>query len=166
MFGYFTAAAWTYAIDPRRYRVDLKSYEFIGSQPGNAVYYVRADTEPGIKDAADIMQAKGLVAGGLSADSSKDILIRLTLDMLGLPYRYVTGYRSNTAARLALQRDEINFFSETTPGLFQRGRPEHDQEGIGGPGLVRPQLRRPDLQRAEGDGRLIGRCRSTSSTGR
>src|SRR6201990_3141227 len=32
MFGYFTAAAWTYATDPSAYRVDLKSYEFIGSQ--------------------------------------------------------------------------------------------------------------------------------------
>src|SRR5204862_3181478 len=53
MFGYFTAAAWTYATDPSSFRVDLKSYEFIGSQPGNSVYYVRADTEPGIKDAAD-----------------------------------------------------------------------------------------------------------------
>ena len=36
MFGYFTAAAWTYATDPSAYRVDLKSYEFIGSQPGNS----------------------------------------------------------------------------------------------------------------------------------
>ena len=156
MFGYFTAAAWTYATDPSAYRVDLKSYEFIGSQPGNSVYYVRADTEPGIKDAADVMKAKGLVAGGLSADASKDILIRLALDMLGLPHRYVTGYRSNSAARLALQQNEINFFSETTAGLFQRGQSEHDGEGAGGSGLVRPELRRRDLQRAQGDGRLSG----------
>ena len=34
---------------------------------------------PGMTSAADIMQAKGLVTGGLAADSSKDILIRLTL---------------------------------------------------------------------------------------
>jgi tripartite-type tricarboxylate transporter receptor subunit TctC len=130
MFGYITAAAWSYATDPAAFRVDLKSYEFIGFQPGNAVYYVRADTEPGIKDGADIMQAKGLVAGGLSADSSKDILIRLMLDMLGLPYRYVTGYRSNTAARLALQQNEINFFSETTPAYFSVVDPSMTKKGL------------------------------------
>jgi tripartite-type tricarboxylate transporter receptor subunit TctC len=118
MAGYVTAVAWPYVIDPTSFRVDLKSYEFIGSQPGNSVYYVRSDAEPGIKEASDIMKAKSLVAGGLSADSSKDLLIRLQLDMLGLPYRYVTGYRSNTAARLALQRNEVNFFSETTPAYF------------------------------------------------
>ena len=130
MFGYFTAAAWTYATDPSAYRVDLKSYEFIGSQPGNSVYYVRADTEPGIKDATDVMKAKGLVAGGLSADASKDILIRLALDMLGLPHRYVTGYRSNSAARLALQQNEINFFSETTPAYFSVVNPSMTAKGL------------------------------------
>jgi tripartite-type tricarboxylate transporter receptor subunit TctC len=130
MFGYVTATAWPYVIDPATFRVDFKSYEFIASQPGNAVYYVRADAEPGIKDPADIMKAKGLVAGGLSADSSKDILIRLQLDMLGLPYRYVTGYRSNTAARLALQQNEVNFFSETTPAYFSVVDPSMTKKGL------------------------------------
>jgi putative tricarboxylic transport membrane protein len=118
MFGYVTATAWPYVIDPSSYRVDMKTYEFVGSQPGNAVYFVKTDTEPGMKNGADLLQAKGLVAGGLSVDSSKDILIRSQLDMLGLKYKYVTGYRSNTAARLAFQRGEVNFFSETTPAYF------------------------------------------------
>jgi tripartite-type tricarboxylate transporter receptor subunit TctC len=130
MFGYITAAAWSYLTDPAAFRVDLKSYEFVGFQPGNAVYYVRADAEPGIKEATDIMQARGLVAGGLSADSSKDILIRLALDMLGLQYRYVTGYRSNTTARLALQQNEINFFSETTPAYFSVVDPSMTKKGL------------------------------------
>ena len=130
MFGYLTGAAWSYAIDPAAFRVDFKSYEFIGFQPGNVVYYLRADTEPGIKDAADIMTAKGLVAGGLSVDSSKDILIRSMLDMLALEYRYVTGYRSNTQARLALQQNEINFFAESTPAYFSVVDPSMTKKGL------------------------------------
>ena len=129
MAGYVTAVAWPYVIDPASFRVDFKSYEFIGSQPGNAVYYVRADAEPGMKEGADVMKAKGLVAGGLSIDSSKDLLIRLQLDMLGLSYRYVTGYRSNTAARLALQRGKVNFFSETTPAYFSVVEPSMVKTG-------------------------------------
>jgi hypothetical protein len=35
-----------------------------------------------------------------------------------VPYRYVTGYRSSSTARLALQRGEIHLHSETTPGFF------------------------------------------------
>jgi hypothetical protein len=68
-----------------------------------------------MKDATDIIKAQGLVAGGLNADNSKDLLIRLTLDMLGVPYKYVTGYRSSQSARLALQRGEIHFYSESPP---------------------------------------------------
>ena len=40
----------TTSIDPAAYRVDFKTYEFIGYQPGNAVYYVRTDAPPGMKD--------------------------------------------------------------------------------------------------------------------
>jgi tripartite-type tricarboxylate transporter receptor subunit TctC len=118
MAGYLTAAAWHYVIEPGSFRVPFDQYEFVAYQPVNVIYYMRADIPPGMKSAADIMQAKGLVTGGLAADSSKDILIRLTLDMLGVPYKYVTGFRSSAPARLALQRGEINFFSESSPSYF------------------------------------------------
>ena len=48
---------------------------------------------------ADIVKAKGVVAGGLGAENSKDLLLRLALDMLGVPYKYVTSYRGSQAAR-------------------------------------------------------------------
>jgi hypothetical protein len=64
---------------------------------------------------ADIAKAQGLIAGGLSADTSKDLRLRLALDMLGVPYKYVTGYRSSPPARLALQRGEISMYSESPP---------------------------------------------------
>jgi tripartite-type tricarboxylate transporter receptor subunit TctC len=118
MFGYLTGTSWAYVIDPGAFRVDFRSYDFIGAQPGNAVYYMRADTPPGMKAPADLMKAQGLVVGGLGADSSKDLLERLTFDMLGLQYRYVTGYRSSNTARLALQNGEINVHSESTPGYL------------------------------------------------
>ena len=114
--GYFTGAAWLYATEPDKHRIDFRSYEFVAYQPGTTVYYMRTDVAPGIKAATDIVKAQGLVAGGLSADSSKDLLMRLTLDMLGVPFKYVTGYRSNQNARLALQQGEINFFAESPPG--------------------------------------------------
>src|SRR5262245_14051797 len=118
MAGYLTAAAWNYVIDPASYRVDFSTFEFVAYQPVNVVYYMRADTPPGMKDGPDLIKATELVAGGLAADSSKDLLIRLTLDMLGVSYKYVTGFRSSAPARLALQRGEINCFSESSPSYF------------------------------------------------
>jgi tripartite-type tricarboxylate transporter receptor subunit TctC len=113
--GYFTGTAFMYALDPARFRVDFKSYEFVALQPGTTVHFVRTDVPPGMKQATDIVKAQGLIGGGLSLDTPKDIRMRLVFDMLGLRYKYVTGYRSSPSSRLALQRGEINFFSESPP---------------------------------------------------
>jgi tripartite-type tricarboxylate transporter receptor subunit TctC len=61
------------------------------------------------------VKAQGLVAGGLAVENAKDIRMRLGLDMLGVPYRYVTGYRGSVQARLALARNEISMFSDSPP---------------------------------------------------
>ena len=115
MAGYFTGTAFMYALDPERFRVDFKTYEFVATQAGTTVHFVRTDVPPGMKDATDIIKAKGLIGGGLSVDTPKDLRMRLAFDMLGIPYKYVTGYRSSPAARLAFQRGEINFFAESPP---------------------------------------------------
>ena len=113
--GYLSGTSWIYVSDPERWRVDFKAYEFVAYQPGTTVHFMRTDVPPGMKEPTDIAKAKGVIAGGLSADTSKDLRLRLGLDMLGVPYKYVTGYRSSPPARLALQRGEINMFSESPP---------------------------------------------------
>jgi hypothetical protein len=127
MAGYFTGTAFMYALDPERFRVDFKSYEFVATQPGTTVHFARTDVAPGLKEPTDIVKAKGLVVGGLSVDTPKDLRLRLGMDMLGVPFKYVTGYRSSPAARLAFQRGEINFFSESPPSY----------RGVVEPSLVR-----------------------------
>ena len=130
MVGYFTGTGFMYALDPSRFNPDFESYEFVAIQGGATVTYVRTDVPPGLKSATDIVKARGLIAGGLSADSSKDIRVRLAMDLLGLKYKYVTGYRSSAPARLAFERGEINVFAESTPSyrsivvpdLIDRGR--------------------------------------------
>jgi hypothetical protein len=53
------------------------------------------------------------------------------LDMLGVPpYKYVTGYRSSPAARLALQRGEINMFSESPPSYRAVVEPQLVKSGV------------------------------------
>jgi tripartite-type tricarboxylate transporter receptor subunit TctC len=113
--GYLSGSAWLYVSDPDRWRVDFRKYEFVAYQPGTTVHFMRTDVKPGMHVPADIAKAQGLIAGGLSADTSKDLRLRLALDMLGVPYQYVTGYRSSPPARLALQRGEISMFSESPP---------------------------------------------------
>lgn len=115
MVGYFTGTAFQYANDSRQHRVDYRTYEFVAYQPGTSVYFMRTDIKPGMKAATDLVKAENLVSGGLGADNAKDLLLRLTLDMLGVKYNYVTGYKGSQGARLALQTGEINYYSESPP---------------------------------------------------
>lgn len=113
--GYLTGTAWRYSSDPGRWRTDYSKYEFLASQASTTIHFARKDTPPGLAGPVDIIKAQGLVAGGLSADASKDLRMRLGLDMLGVPYKYVTGYSSSSSARLAMQRNEIHIFAESPP---------------------------------------------------
>ena len=123
MVGFLTAAAWSFATEPERFRVDFKNYEHVGNTGGTAVSYMRKDVPPGINKPADIVKAKGLVSGGVNARSGRDISIRLTLDTLGVPFRHVSGYGSGERARLALQRQEIHLYSDTQrPAIVARSK--------------------------------------------
>src|SRR5262245_54661579 len=133
MVGFLGGAAWQYASEPERARTDLRKYEFIAYQPGTTVYYVRTDVAPGMRVATDIVKANGLIAGGNGVHNARDLIIRLTLDLLGVQYKYVTGYRSGQTVRLALQRGEVNFFAE--PASAYRGAVE--------PQLVKPGVAIP-----------------------
>lgn len=115
MVGYFSGAAQRFASNPERFAVDYLTYEFIAVVPNGRVHFVRSGVKPGIKTAADILKAEGLVVGGLGADGPKDIAMRLTLEMLGVPHKYVTGYNSSSRAMLAMQRGEIDFFADSPP---------------------------------------------------
>ena len=123
MAGYLTAAAWNYVIEPGAYRVDFSTLRVRRLPAGERrLLHARRHAARHEERSPPSCKATGLVAGGLAANSSKDLLIRLTLDMLGVTYKYVTGFRSSAPARLAVQRGEINLLLGIVAELFQRGR--------------------------------------------
>jgi hypothetical protein len=115
---------------PEKFRVPFKTFEFLAYQPGVSIAFARTDIPPGVKVPADIAKAQGVIAGGLGPENSKDLMIRLGLDMLGVKYGYVTSYRGSPAARLALQQGEINLFSESPPSYRAQVVPTLVKTGI------------------------------------
>ena len=130
IMGYFTGQFFNLLTADPNLRVDLAKFAYIASIEGVAVAYVRKDLAPGIQEPKDLIKAKGLRAGGLSLNSAKDVRFRLQLDLLGVPHQYVTGYNSNSDARLALERNEIQFFTEGTPGYRSQVQPRMVKEGM------------------------------------
>ena len=127
---------------------DRVERHFVAIQGGATVNYVRSDVPPGMKTATDIAKAEGLVVGGLSVDSSKDVRVRMGLDLLGLKYKYVTGYRSSAPARLAFTRNEINVFSESTPSYRSIVVPDLIDTGQAIPVWYDADFTRPSSQMA------------------
>lgn len=130
ILGYFTSQFFNVLTADPNLRVDLAKFGYIASIEGVAIAYVRRDVPPGIQEPRDIVKVKSLRAGGLSLNSAKDVRFRLQLDLLGVPHQYVTGYNSNADARLAVERNEIQFFTEGTPGYRSQVQPRMVKSGV------------------------------------
>lgn len=74
-------------------RFDYTKMSFIGGFPDTLMTYARKDlVEGGLDDPKKIVDARKFVFAGLRSDSTIDLTSRLSLDLLGVDYRYVTGY--------------------------------------------------------------------------
>jgi len=142
--GYFTGALFRFQLKEGT-RVEASKYPFIAAVESVSVSYIRSDVAPGIKRPEDIVKAQRFKAGGLSSGSSKDVRFRLSFDLLGLQYDYVTGYSSSSTARLAVQRNEVQYHDETLPGYRTQVEPQMVKTG-----MVTP-LWYTDLVTADGD---------------
>ena len=128
--GYFTGPYNHHMMRSSTLRTDLMKLPFIASVGSVTVCYIRSDVPPGIKKPTDIVKAERFRAGGLSYDSNKDLRFRLAFDVLGLKYDYVTGYNSSNDARLAVQRNEIQYHDENVPGYKGVVEPQLVKTGI------------------------------------
>lgn len=112
LMGYLTGPGARAALEPELFKVDFRQFGIVAYNQGSSIYYVRTDVTPGLKKPADLLNAEGVYAGGISAGSSKDLTMRLTLDMLGVKHDYITGYAGAGPIRLAFERGEVNLLSD------------------------------------------------------
>jgi len=127
--GYFTGALFHFQLKEGT-RLEASKYPFISGVESVAVSYIRSDVPPGIKRPEDLIKAHRFKAGGLATGSSKDVRFRLSFDLLGLQYDYVTGYNSSSVARLAVQRNEVQYHDETVPGYRTQVEPQMVKAGM------------------------------------
>lgn len=118
--GVFSGAYLPQILGGAGVRFDLNKMPMIAGVGETSVVYIRSDT--GVKGPAEILKpGKPIVIGGFTRESNKDLALRMALDLLGVPYRYVTGYAGEADLRLAVQRGEINYTSEGLTGFTMGG---------------------------------------------
>ena len=128
--AYFTGSLFHQQLKDPGLRVDLSKFGFITGVNGVTVSYIRADVAPGIKKPGDFIKAQKFRAAGLGVSSSKDVRFRLSFDLLGLKYDYVTGYNNSSDARLAVQRGEAQYHDETLPSYRTQVEPQMVKPGM------------------------------------
>ena len=128
--AYFTGSLFQHQIKDPALRVDIAKFGFITGVHGVTVSYIRADVSPGMKRPMDFLKAQKFRAAGLGISSSKDVRFRLSFDLLGLKYDYVTGYNNSSDARLAVQRGEAQYHDETLPSYRTQVEPQMVKTGM------------------------------------
>ncbi len=128
--AYFTGSLFQHQIKDQALRVDLGKFGFITGVHGVTVSYIRSDVAPGMKKPSDFVKAQKFRAAGLGVSSSKDVRFRLSFDLLGLKYDYVTGYNNSSDARLAVQRGEAQYHDETLPSYRTQVEPQMVKTGM------------------------------------
>src|SRR5918992_1261659 len=128
--AYFTGSLFQHQIKDPALRVDLSKFGFITGVHGVTVSYIRADVAPGMKKPSDFLKAQKFRAAGLGVSSSKDVRFRLSFDILGVKYDYVTGYNNSSDARLAVQRNEAQYHDETLPSYRSQVEPQMVKTGM------------------------------------
>jgi len=92
--------------DQLRIRYKIDELNSVGAANGYFVSLVRSDVSA---TPADIVAAKGLKIGGINPTLGMDNVSQMSLDMLGVKYRYVSGYRGMPKVKVALLSGEVNF---------------------------------------------------------
>ena len=114
-------------------KVGLDDFEFIGAVRDWNVAFIRKDAVPGIQRPEEVMKAKELFIGGYSRSNSNDVRSMLSLEVLGVPHKLITGFPGTADINKALLQGEINFANSALPGYMRQTRPQIIEPGIGMP---------------------------------
>ncbi|MEE2970826.1 MAG: tripartite tricarboxylate transporter substrate-binding protein [Pseudomonadota bacterium] len=126
----FTPPIISQVLEDPGLKVDFSKFIWLAGVGQPQICYMRKDAAPGINTVADILKAKKFKAAGMRNTSSHDMRLRLSLDLLGADYKYVTGYRGLAKVTAGVLQNETqyscgsvpNYRSMVEPNLIKTGK--------------------------------------------
>jgi tripartite-type tricarboxylate transporter receptor subunit TctC len=101
------------------FKAQYEKFNYLGGVGDTRVVYARTDTIPGgLKKPSDIMKAKSVWLGGNAATGSAHLSGRIPLDVLGVHYKQIVGYRGGSDIFLAMESGEVQV-TATSIGTFR-----------------------------------------------
>ena len=131
--SYFTVSATDLMLDNPALKAKITDFLVVAGARGWNIAYGRKDMVPGMTKPADIVKAKLIYFGGYARTSSHDTRMRMALEVMGLPYRAVTGFPATAEINKAMLQNEVNFSGSSLPGYQTQVIPQIIAPGIGMP---------------------------------
>jgi len=136
-------------------RVKYTDFGLVAGVQNPLVFYIRKDVAPGIKAPLDLMKTNGFKALSLDVQNTNTLQQTLALDILGVKYSAVPGYRGLKDVETAILQNEGQFANTSLPGWTASIAPTMGKQGIvvplfqivapGPDGMVRRSAALPDL---------------------
>ena len=95
--------------------VDVSRFIWLGGFGQAPLCFIRKDAGSGVERVDDLLRSGEFNLGGYRPTSSTDIRMRLGLDLLGVNYRYVSGYRSSANMLAAMMQNEVQYSCASLP---------------------------------------------------
>ncbi len=107
--AFFATSFMQQVLEDPALNADISKFVWLGGFGQPTLCFVRKDAGSGIEGVEDLLNGDEIKLGGYRPTSSTDIRMRLGLDMLGVNYRYVSGYRSSAKVLAALLQNEVQY---------------------------------------------------------
>jgi tripartite-type tricarboxylate transporter receptor subunit TctC len=128
--GFFTWDPMDQLIGNESLRVRYNDLRFVAGFKQVSLVYARKDIPPGLSRPEDIAKVVDATAAGLSPTNHATVRQRLALDLLGVKYRSVAGYRGLHDIELAIHRGEVNIANNSLPGWYATIKPQMVDTGL------------------------------------
>lgn len=92
-------------INAKGFRADYTKLVFIGAFLNPSLLYVATDA---VKNRGEILKAKGIKYGGQKPTIRFDLFGRITLELMGVNFRYTTGFGGAKKVLNAMRRREVD----------------------------------------------------------
>ncbi len=115
-FGFFTWNPIAELLGEQGMRVKFSAFELLGGVQNPVIVYIRKDTAPGLGTPADLMKAKEFKALSLDLHNTNTIHQAIALDLLGVKFKAVAGYKGLKDVETAILQNEGQLANSSLPG--------------------------------------------------
>lgn len=128
--GFFTWNPIDQLLGHEGLRVKFSDFIIIAGVQQPSMVYARKDTPPGLARGADIVKVSTVKIGGLGPTSSQSLYATLALDLLGVKYNLVHGYKGLKEVETAALQGEIQLSNTSLPGYRASIEPTMVKTGV------------------------------------